>query len=203
MFRVSEVESFRQWRDDEAAELDQLLARLRGMDLPSPAMLAGIAFHKALELTGEGVVDELSANGYRFLIPAHIEIDLPEIRELRASKVYLVDGEPIAITGQVDALTGFRVDDHKTTSRFDPERYLSGYQWRLYLEIFGATLFRWNVFEIAELTGPAQTYEVRAHHQIQQYRYHRLTQDCEALVRDFARFVRAFVPERCEQRKAA
>jgi hypothetical protein len=72
------------------------------------------------------------------------------------------------------------VEDHKTTGRFDPERYLSGYQWRLYLDIFGADLFRWNVFEIKATDDPL-TWDVFAQHTLEQYRYPAMSADCARL----------------------
>jgi hypothetical protein len=195
-FRVSEVESFRQYQQDEEADLDQLLARMRGLTLPSPAMEAGTAFHKALEQAVTGIeVSELEGNGYTFTFAGDFTAELPSIREVRAHKTYIVDGERINISGQLDAIHGKRVEDHKTTGRFDPERYLAGYQWRLYLEIFGADHFRWNVFEIAEKDHPLE-WEVFAAHRLEQYRYPGMAADCERLVEDLARFARVHLPER-------
>lgn len=196
VFRVSEVESFRQWATDDEAELSDLMDRLTGANRPSDVMLAGTAFHKALEDAQDGEVDVLQANGYTFEFLTDADLSIPDIRELRASRTYMVDGQPITISGQVDALEGKRVEDHKTTGRFDPERYLNGYQWRLYLEIFGADQFRWNVFEIAPTTDPAH-WDVRAAHTLEQFRYPTMPADCEKLVTAFARFVREHLPERC------
>jgi hypothetical protein len=189
--RVSNVEAFRQWETDEDAELQPLLDKLAGTFQPSDAMLAGTAFHKALELA-EADAEELQANGLRFRFAHPCEVELSPVRELRASKTYHVDGEPIVISGQVDQLDGRRIDDHKTTGRFDADRYLAGYQWRLYLDIFGADVFRWNVFEIAA-GEDADLYMVNAMHRLQQYRYPELGADCQALVERFARFVREHV----------
>lgn len=194
-FRVSEVESFRQWRDDEDADLELLLARMRGETEPSEAMLAGTAFHKALEVAQPGEAATLQALGYTFNIVGDFELALPSIREVRASKVYPVDDCTVLVSGQLDAIEGKRVEDHKTTGRFDPERYLGGYQWRLYLEIFGANHFRWNVFEIAATDEPL-TWEVFAAHRLEQYRYPGMGADCEKLVADLARFAREHLPER-------
>lgn len=195
-FRVSEVESFRQWRQDEDAELETLLARLRGQTEPSAAMLAGTAFHKALETAPTGLeVTEISANDYTFTFAGNFTVELPAIREVRASKTWLVDGEPVCISGQLDAIHGKRVEDHKTTGRFDPERYLTGYQWRLYLTIFGADAFRWNVFEITETDEPGH-WQVFAQHRLEQCRYPGMEADCERLVTDLARFARNYMPER-------
>lgn len=189
-WRVSNVEAFRKWEQDEEAELEPFVDELLHGFAPSPAMLAGTAFHKALEDAPTGLtVSSLEALGHTFTFRGEFEVRLPVIRELRASKTYMVDGQPIVISGQVDALEGLRIEDHKTTSRFDPDRFMSGYQWRLYLDIFGATAFRWNVFELTELDPPG-FYEVRDQHTLEQYRYPAMTDDCQALVARFARFVR-------------
>lgn len=194
-FRVSECETFRQFQNDDEAELDALLERLRGQSPASEAMLAGTAFHKALELAAAKPHEKLFALGYTFTIHDDFELAIPAIREVRASKTYIVDGEPIVISGQLDAIEGKRVEDHKTTSRFDPERYLDGYQWRLYLEIFGANTFRWNVFEVSPTDDPL-AWDVHALHRLEQYRYPGIAADCERLVADLARFARTHLPER-------
>lgn len=189
-WRVSNVESFRKWEQDEEAELQPFLDELLNGFEASPAMLAGTAFHKALEeFPTDATVSTLHALGHTFTFRGDFEVRLPVIRELRASKTYMVDGQPIVISGQVDALEGLRIEDHKTTARFDPDRFMSGYQWKLYLDIFGATAFRWNVFELIELDAPG-FYEVREQHTLEQYRYPALQDDCQALVSRFARFVR-------------
>lgn len=190
LFRVSEVESFRQWRDDEEAELSDFLARLHGEQEPSDAMLAGTAFHRALELATEGEAETLEANGFRFLIECDITLALPEIRELRASRAY----GPITVTGCVDVIEGVRIEDHKTTSRFDPERYLDGYQWRYYLDIFGAEVFRWNIFEMRPIED--RVYSVFATHRLEQHRYPSMRHDCAKLVKALHEFAVANLPER-------
>lgn len=201
-FRVSEAESFRQWREDEDADLDVLLARLRGQSEASEAMLAGTAFHKALEVAQVGSASTLSALGYTFNISGDFEIALPVIREVRAGKTYIGDDFAITISGQLDAIEGKRVEDHKTTGRFDPERYMTGYQWRMYLDIFGADLFRWNIFEIAcneDAYPPGLVWDVFAMHRLEQYRYPGMEGDCEKLALDLARFAIDRMPERLRE----
>jgi hypothetical protein len=192
VYRVSNLEAFRQWRMDEDAELADLLPRLEWDGEANEAMRAGTAFHKGLELATTGTtLDRIEQNGYRFVFADDFEMELPEVRELRSSKTYIIDGEPIIISGQVDAIKGNVIIDHKTTSRFDPDIYLAGYSWRLYLAIFGADLFRWNVFEMSE--EAPKLYEVHKLHQLTQYRYPNMEQDCEHLIEDFARFTRAYL----------
>lgn len=192
-WRVSNVEAFRKFEQDEEADPQEFIQELLYGIPESQAMRAGTAFHKALELATPGTeVMALEANSYVFTFVGDYEIRLTPIRELRASKTYIVDGMPIVISGQVDGIEGLRIDDHKTTGKFDPDRYMSGYQWRLYLEIFEANAFRWNVFEISETDEPG-FYDVRYQYTLEQFRYPTLGADCQALVERFARFVREYV----------
>jgi hypothetical protein len=201
-FRVSEAESFRQWRADEDSDLELLLARLRGQTEASEAMLAGTAFHKALEVAQVGSASTLEALGYTFNIAGDFEIALPVIREVRAGKTYAGDDFAITISGQLDAIEGKRVEDHKTTGRFDPERYMTGYQWRMYLDIFGADVFRWNIFEIAA-TDDGLVWDVHSFHRLEQFRYPGMGADCERLALDLARFAMDHMPERVRNLKLA
>lgn len=202
IFRVSNVEAFRQWREDDEAELEPLLARLRGQDEPSDSMKAGTAFHLALETSQPGESSTLLVPGYRFEIECDITLELPEVREIRAHRDY----GPIRITGKVDCIEGKRVDDHKTTARFEPEWYLPGYQWRFYLDIFGADVFRWNVFEMdldeRASTEDERVYRVFGFHRLEQHRYPALHDDCAKLADDLYHFAREYMPE-FEDRSAA
>jgi hypothetical protein len=154
-YRVSNVERFRQWEEDEEGDTARLILDIVGGGHPTQAMLAGTAFHKVLELAEPGQeIERVEQDGFLFIVKADLVLPVTPIRELRAHKVYMVDGEPIGITGMVDVIEGLRVEDHKTTATFTPERYLEGYQWRLYLDIFEAMHFRWNVFEIKEIDEP-------------------------------------------------
>ncbi len=195
--RVSNIEAFRRWRLDDEQEAADLVARLTGFQ-PTEAMLAGTAFHKALEDATPGEYAQLHAHGYTFLLP-DAEIALPDVRELRAYGQF----GPLAVTGQVDALHGRRVEDHKTTASFRPDGYLEGCQWRFYLDIFGADVFRWNVFEILAVKGKDKTYTVKPPHQLEQCRYPGLHDDCMDLARDFYDFAGQHLPNHNINLKAA
>ncbi|TMN18497.1 hypothetical protein [Pseudoxanthomonas sp. X-1] len=178
--RVSNIESFRRWREDEEQTVEQLVQWLT-TDNPSEAMLAGTAFHKALEDAAPGEYTEMEALGHKFILP-DCDLALPTIRELRSYGMY----GPLRVTGQVDGLQGRRVIDHKTTSRFDAERYLDGYQWRYYLDLFEADVFRWNVFVVKRVDH--QVYEVSPPQTLEAYRYPGMRQDCERLAADYYEF---------------
>ena len=196
VFRVSEVESFRQYSADPDAELSDLLARMRGQTEPSERMLAGTAFHHMLELAIEGdSCEDVFIDDHWFHFSEPIDIALPAIRELRADKTYETAFGPITITGQLDAIEGRTVVDHKTTGQFNPDRYLDGAQWRMYLDIFGANVFRWNVFEIARMK-PDRTWNVKGMQMLEQCRYPALQADCYELASNLALFAREHIPER-------
>lgn len=192
--RVSNIEAYRQWKNwqplfegqDEPTVED--LVRFITADEPSEDMLAGTAFHKAMELAADGSHDTFEANGYRFLLP-DAEMNLPATREMRAYGVY----GGLTVTGQVDGVEGRIVTDHKTTGKFDPERYLNGCQWKFYLDLFGADEFRWNVFVIKELEE--RVYSVAAPQVLTVRRYPELRHDCEALAADYLAFAKQHLPQ--------
>lgn len=184
--RVSNIEAFRRWREDDDQPVEQLVEYIT-VDNPTKAMQAGTAFHEALEHAAYGTYDVLQAQGYIFHLP-DAELVLPTIREVRAYGTY----GGLTVTGKVDCLDGLRVDDHKTTSRFDVERYLDGYQWRYYLDLFGADVFRWNVFVLKEM-GEME-YQVAAPQPLEATRYPGLHDDCMKLAQDYLEFAREHLP---------
>lgn len=186
--RVSNIEAHRRfmnWKPlfdgDEEPSVEQLVRSIT-VDEPSENMKAGSAFHKALETADEGSShSEFRVDGFAFLLP-DAELALPPIRELRAFHRY---GD-LSVTGKVDCIDGRVVIDHKTTSRVDFERYLEGCQWRFYLDIFGADVFRWHVFALKE--AGERTYQVSAPQILEARRYPELHQDCERLAEDYLAF---------------
>lgn len=185
--RVSSIEAYRRWigwtplfDGQEEPTLDDLVRQIT-TDEPSEAMLAGTAFHAAIERAADGNHDTFEALGYRFLLP-EAEIALPDIRELRGFKHY----GPLTVTGKVDCLSGQIVIDLKTTSRIDLERYLGGYQWRFYLDIFEADVFRWHIFEISEVEE--RVYSVKAPQTLEARRYPELGDDCALMAAEYHDF---------------
>lgn len=185
--RVSNIEAHRRWMNwkplfegQDEPSLDDLVRQIT-TDEPSPAMMAGTAFHAAIETAADGDHDTFEAMGYTFRLP-DAEIALPSIRELRGYKDY----GALTVTGKVDCLEGNVVIDHKTTSRVDFDRYLEGCQWRFYLDIFEAEVFRWYVFEIKEIED--KTYQVKAPQTLEARRYPELGSDCARLAEQFHEF---------------
>ncbi len=178
MIRVSTLEAFRQFLHDEEAE------HFNPVIPETPAMRAGTAFHKALEMSQPGEYPELSALGHRFIIQCDIGLYLPPAREIRGYRSYGM----LPVTGQVDDMDGHRIEDHKTTATPNLERYLDGYQWRFYLDMFGASVFRWNVFTLKQSDDDSLCYFVTGLDHLEQYRYPGMHRDCRELARAFCAY---------------
>lgn len=181
--RVTALEQFRIWKQDDEMDVGWLLNRLVGKEEPSDSMKAGTAFHSALEQAQECELGSLAFGDYRFDFNCDCTIALPVLRELEIQKQY---GDVI-VTGHVDALNGKEITDYKTTAQFDADRFMESYQWRYYLDMADCDIFKYQVFVLAEF-GPMHCYEVRQFHTLTQRRYPRLGEDCARLAREYFEF---------------
>lgn len=191
---VTDLDQLRYFRDTDDMELAELIARLKHLMPSSEAMEAGTALHKALELAEPGEFKGLSADGYMFSFEMDAEIDLPAIREIKGTREYVVGDVVVTLVGKLDAVNGKRVDDHKFTAKFDPDRYLDSYQWRAYLDMFDADLFRWNIFEAVE--SAPKNYLVRNLHKLSMHRYPGMAEDVQREVAEFVGFARDHLADR-------
>jgi len=164
---VSDIDTYRYYLDDEDGDFDKLLRRLRREEPETIEMRAGKALHRFLE-TGaqpghtfglsldESILNtpfddgyqSIDIDGFRFDF-SRLEATLPlqPLREIKAEKEYIINGTSVMLVGKVDGMDGLAIDDHKfTTSYFTPDRYFDAYQWRLYLDIYEANRFKYNIF---------------------------------------------------------
>jgi len=179
---VSNLELYRMWRESEDLELDWLLRRLRGEEPQTENMLAGIAMHSALEAAEIGESMCLVFDGYKFYFKCDGNLELPTCRELPMEKQY----GNLTVRGRVDGLHGRSVTDYKSTQSFDADRLLEGFQWRFYLDMLECDRFNWKVFVLAERFF--HEYDIIQIHDLSQYRYAGLADDCARLAEDFAQF---------------
>lgn len=191
---VSDLDALRYWRNSEDMDLGAILRRLRKEEPPTEAMMAGSAFHAFLENAGELNAVNITQDGFRFHFAIDGAIALPPIRELKAEKVYMIDGEPMELVGVVDGMFGTLVEDHKLTARYDAENYTDALQWRCYLDMFDAESFRYNIFEARKNSDGV--YVVRAFYPMTFFRYPDLQSDVTTALRDFLGFAKAHLPER-------
>lgn len=197
---ASDLDAYRRFRANEDAELADLIAHLRRETPPSEAMEAGTALHAALEIADPGAeFERMEANGYTFDMQIEGEIDMPAIRERKETREFMIGRTLATLVGKVDAIHGQRIEDHKFTGRFDPERFMASMQWRVYLTIFGANEFRWNIFEGREIAP--KHYVISAFHQLRMHRYPGMERDVEHEVAQFIEFARCHLPERLTPRE--
>lgn len=191
---ATDIDTLRRFYDEEDADLADLIRQLRHLMPSTEAMEAGTALHKALELAEPGDYKGFECDGFTFSFETEAEVDLPAIREMKATREYLFDDVHVTLVGKVDAINGKSVVDHKLTAKFDADRYLDSYQWKIYLEVFGADHFRWNIFEAME--SAPRNYLIRNVHKLDMHRYPTIGEDVERQVRAFVLFARDHLPER-------
>lgn len=204
MIRISatNLEAFRRFKADTEMDVADFLAYLRRETPPTPAMLAGTAFHKVLEHAGECELSMVEQDGYRFEFRLDAEINLPTLREIKLERHVLIDGEPVTLVGVVDAMHARTVYDHKLTARTDAESYTDSLQWRCYLDWFDADCFVYNLFEKYAPEREPDLIIIKSFTPITFYRYPGMAEDVMREVRDFIEFCR-WNADWMFQRKAA
>lgn len=150
---VTDIDQFRYWKHAEDMSVADLIARLRRQTEPTSEMLAGIAFHRAVELaTPEAEYGILRARGHTFIIECNVVLPEMQARELPLSATYDVSGVEVDVRGRVDGITGLKVFDLKTMKRAcdheSIERLKDTMQWRFYLDMATANEFQWDCFSI-------------------------------------------------------
>lgn len=191
---ATDIDQLRYFRETDDMELADLIARLKHLMPSSEAMEAGTALHAALENATEGDHNGFERDGFTFSFECDADLDLPPIREMKATREYLIDDVVVTLVGKVDATHGKTIHDHKFTAQFDADRYLGSFQWKGYLEIFGANAFRWNIFEARE--SAPKNYLIRNVHKLTMHRYPGMAEDVERELREFVIFARDHLPER-------
>lgn len=188
---VSELQCYQRYRDTEDVTLEECLTQLAGKEDPSPAMLAGRTLHKALEHAQYDTADDwhghIRYEGYLFFFQAEIELAIPQVRELKGESLISTRFGPVTLVGVVDSIDT-AIGDYKLSGHFDAERLAKSYQWRCYLEMFGAHKFIYKVF-VGEEIKPKE-WAVKDYHELPMYRYPGMTEDVQREVERCVTFMR-------------
>jgi len=190
---VTDLESFRYWRDDEESELPDLLRRLQRLDPPTDQMEAGRAFAKLFEQANVGEIKWATVDGWRFRFDLDAELELAPVRELKTERVFQTPSGPVTLVGMVDGTTGRRIRDQKLTQRWDAEKYTESLQWRAYLVMLGADTFTYDVF-VGRYKGQEVT--IGEYHPLTFYAYPNMAEDVQRAVNELAAIVAHHLPER-------
>lgn len=175
---VSRLDSFRYWRGNEEATTEDWLKDLSAP--PNHRMDVGAAFQTVLEnLSAGGEFANCTADGISFNFKCDAAI--PQLTPVYGQKDY----GPVLVRGKAGIVDGKRVEVFKTTKRFEAEKRQDDYQWRLYLDLFDADEFVWNIFVIAPNNPDETSYDVVDYHRLTAHRYPGLHDDCVSLVNDY------------------
>ena len=175
---VSRLDSFRYWRGNEDATTEDWLKDLSAP--PNHRMDVGAAFQTVLEnLSVGGEFAACAADGISFNFKCDAAI--PQLTPVYGQKDY----GSVLVRGKAGIVDGKRVEVFKTTKCFEAEKRQDGYQWRLYLDLFDADEFVWNIFVIAPNNPDETSYDVMDYHRLTAHRYPGLHDDCVSLVNDY------------------
>ncbi len=186
--RVSNVSAFARWRADEESDVAWLINNIRGGE-ESEQMRKGTAFHKFLEHAIAKETEIAKIDGYTFAFTVDASVYLPAMRETRRERDY----GGIIVSGQVDAIEGPTIWDHKSTAYFDAASYTESWQWKFYLDLFDADRFVYNVWEMREMKDDPKAYCVYGFHPLTVYRYPSLRDDCTKLAHEYKSFAERYL----------
>lgn len=188
---VTDLEQWRWYNLMEAKTKEDLVGSLLRTEPPNDKMMMGTAWHSILENPPD-VIDEVEKDGFVFKVECDGEIFLPQVREIRATKDYVVDDCVVTLTGGCDGITAYEVGDHKLTFRPNPENYLESYQWRAYLDIYDADVFKYFIYHGVQ---KGKTVSIKDFSTMKMYRYPNMFEDIMVGVRGLLGFVNDHVPE--------
>lgn len=191
------IEQFRLVQTTEWASEADLLARVRGELVPPTwQMRAGTAWHSVLDTPKRYQMEsgDFWCDGHRFTF-ADVRTAAAwlgdGVWEVKTTRDLMIDGETVTLVGVADKILGSEIDDNKTKfSAPDMQWYEGSFQWRAYLWLFGASSFRYNVFQFQE---PDNTgfMDLRGIESVRFYPYAGLESDVLGWVMDFVWWVRS------------
>ena len=191
---VSDLGTFQRYRDNDYMSLEECIAQLKRQLPPSPAMEAGSALHSALEGATYGTETTcLQWGEYKFFIQCDIDLEVPDVRELKGEVEMETPSGPVTLVGVVDSI-GFDICDYKLTGRWDAERLADSYQWRCYLHMFNRMMFTYKVF-VGEEVKPYE-WAIKEYHELPVFRYPGMDQDIQREVEQCAAFFDRYVVKR-------
>lgn len=190
VFRASRLDEFRRYQSGELFNGDEYTREAFVSYLTerheSPAMAAGSAVHRSLELAMDGSIASDEQLGWRISYEIDASLDLPTMREVPMRRTH----NGVTLFGRVDSITATTVRDIKTTAQVDADRYADSYQWRAYLWMSGRTRFVYDVLKV-KVDEAAKSVTVTDYVKLIFHRYANLDRDVECLLDEYAATVSA------------
>lgn len=192
ILHVTDLDSLIWFKKIETMSVQDMRGRLLRTQPPNDAMRKGTAWHSVLENPPNEII-EVKRDGFIFKVMCDATIKLPQIREIRANKRYMIDDIEIVLTGGTDGVTGNKITDHKLTFKPNPDTYFDSYQWRAYLDIYNADIFEYIIYSAKETDNEITIYDISS---LFMYRYPEMENDLIKGIRDLVEFCKEHVPEK-------
>jgi hypothetical protein len=192
---ATQIEAYRLFMTGDWMIEQELLDSISGKFVPNHRVNLGSAFGQVLEDPDAYLVPggfRIAVNGEMFefgmdvMEPCLAVVDRSGVFEAKTVKAY---GD-CDVVSKADHLLGADLSEFKTTlSSFDADKYMASCQWRFMADAFQPRRIAYFVFCLYEATNGV--IELRSIERLPLYPYAELHNDCAALVREFAGYVRA------------
>jgi hypothetical protein len=196
-FTTTDIDSLVWYNKLEDMTIDDIRQRILRTSPTNEKMKIGTAWHLILESPPEEI-NTIERDGIIFRVDCEKTIILPQIREIRANKIYYINSEEINISGQCDGISGNKITDHKLTFNPNIETYFDSYQWKSYLDIFNADIFEYILYLAKEEKGVVVIKDVIT---FCVYRYPNMQEDLIKGIGDLVNFAKKYIPEKCNGQK--
>ena len=175
--------------------VEDLVRRLKHLEPSNEKMIIGTGWHKVLENPDRDVIEEVTVDGYTYVVDFDAKFALPHIKETKATKEYIVGDVLVTLVGKLDGITGNRIRDYKVTFKApNPESYNESYQWRAYLDIFGCDALDYYVFQASNRTGSKKVV-LKNFQIITQYGYFGMKKELVGRIGELVDFIKTHAPE--------
>jgi hypothetical protein len=189
---VTDLESYRYFKNREDADLDKLLHDLAHVSPPNRKMQAGSAMAKFFEHAEAGPIDQVQSEGWTFYFNIEGDWMLPCSRELKIEQVFNTTVGPVTLSGKVDSFTGLTVRDQKLTEQFEVEdKYTDSLQWRAYLVMLHGVEFFYDIF-VGKVSEHDNSVAIREYHPVCFYAYPSMLRDVESAVNELAEVAKKY-----------
>lgn len=206
--RVTQLEKFRRFINEvsEWETEEQLMETLTGQFTGNEYTRIGTAFHKIVEvgdicnLAGVIKIDDFNIKFNQQQINTALsykESIKGCFHEIRANKVYSVNGTDINISGGADIILGNQIRDIKTKYSYikSISDYTDSIQWKLYCDIFELPEFYFDVFEFKGYDKAKHGYDISGltlfkHEPIHCIEYSGMQNDIQVLLTEFVEYVK-------------
>jgi hypothetical protein len=155
------IESYRNFIENDWLSQDEFIEQLKGKFEATRKMNLGTAFHNILENPVPHFVAKKGlyvSDGFEFqkkdIESATAKVNYAFPFEIKATKVYNIQGIDITVVAKADQLEGRKGNEHKSTwSAFSYDKYAESVQKAIYCDVFELDRVVYKVWEFSDLVS--------------------------------------------------